>query len=168
MSSPKLNVRKATDIATAQKVIEAVELAESGAGAPLIQRLTGFGARWSRRIRQDNKKARARRLGEPLQWVLQNSDRVLHAELLILIHQIQPRESEVRRLLDAFHSYRAVVGSPVIDLDRAAQILTLFQPGEIPVRSCSKCPSPHLMFAANLQCPLCRFIARTARDSALT
>ncbi len=155
-------VQRAADYDTAQEVFVAVELARCGAGASLIERITGFGPRWIRGVVRQNGGALARKPRDPLRWFEEDPQRLLHARYVVMAYECQPANLAVgRRLLGAFRAYRMVAQYPgLLDINECAQIVDLYQTGNAWVRTCAECRSPHLVLSERPLCPVCRSIAR--------
>jgi hypothetical protein len=60
---------KATTPAVAERVLEARDLALAGSSSALIERLTGFGPRFVRKLVRDHGGAMARKPRDPKRWL---------------------------------------------------------------------------------------------------
>ena len=156
-------VQRAVDLGTAGEVLVATELARCGAASTLIERETGFGPRWVRRVVRENGGAYARKPRDPLLFFDQRPDRLLDACLFLGAHELQARKAATpgKRLLDGYRAYRRLSAGPAsLDINDCAQIVYLFRAGEGRVRQCLECPEPYIVLSDHAQCPVCRLIAR--------
>jgi hypothetical protein len=155
-------VHRAADYHTALEVFVAVELARGGAASVLIERLTGFGARWVRSIVRENGGALALKSKDPLRWFEEHPMRLLHARYVQMAYERQPANDSIgRRLLNTYGAYRRVVSSAsLLDINECAQVIDLCQSGNAWVRECTECQQKHLVLTERTLCPICRLMAR--------
>jgi hypothetical protein len=155
-------VHRAADYYTAQEVFVAVELARRGAASALIERLTGFGARWVRSIVREHGGALAMKSKDPLRWFEENPTRLLHARYVQMAYERQPaNETMGRRLLNTYNAYRRVAAIPgLLGINECAQVIDLYQSGNAWVRECTECQQKHLVLTERTLCPVCRLMAR--------
>lgn len=154
-------VQRAVDCEVAQEVAVAEELAKLGATASLIERLTGFGARWNRTL--------VRRYGGPIaqkprdpRFFDEDPDRRHHAWLCVVMSEDQPANlSPGAQLIEAYIAYRGIAQPGVLNINESAQIIDLYRTGNAWIRSCTQCNRDHLLLSERLVCPECRLIART-------
>lgn len=155
-------VQRATDSETAHEVLIAEDLARCGGSAALIERLTGFGARWVRRAVKRNGGALACKPQDPLRWFEKHPERLLHARCVVMAYERQPaNRSPGRRLYDAYLAYRTLAPqSGLLDVNKCAEITQLYQSHNAWVRTCRECHLPHLVLSERSLCPVCRLLAR--------
>lgn len=155
-------VQRATDYATAQEVAVAVELARCGASAALIERVTGFGARWVRGAVRENGGVLARKPRDPMRWFEADPQRLLHAHYVVMAYERQSANlSAGRRLVDAYRAYRTVASQPgLLEINECAQIVELYQTNNARVRLCGECRVRYLVLSERSLCPVCRLMAR--------
>jgi hypothetical protein len=155
-------VRRAADFQTAQEVVLAVELARVGAASALIEQLTGFGSRSIRRIVREHGGALAMKFKDPVRWLEDDPQRLLHARFVLMPYVLQPSTDGIaRKLLNTYNTYRQLVPPPqLLDVNECAQVIDLYQEGNAWLRECSDCQEMHLVLTERSSCPLCRFIAR--------
>ena len=155
-------MHRAADYHTAQEVFVAVELARRGAASALIERLTGFGARWVRNIVREHGGALAMKSKDPLRWFEENPIRLLHARYVHMAYERQSvNETMGRRVLNTYDAYRRMASSPgLLDINECAQVIDLYQSGNAWVRECTECQQKHLVLTERTLCPLCRLMAR--------
>jgi len=155
-------VRRAADFQTAQEVVLAVELARVGAASALIEQLTGFGSRSIRRIVREHGGALAMKFKDPVRWLEDDPQRLLHARFALMPYVLQPStDSIARKLLSAYNAYRHLAPPPqLLDVNECAQVINLYQSGNAWLRECGDCQEMYLVLADRSSCPLCRFIAR--------
>lgn len=156
-------MHRAVDYRTAQEVCVAVELARRGAGALVLERVTGFGSRWCRVLVRENGGPISRRLRDPHRWFETDPQRLLHGRYIVMAYECQrANRSPGRRLLGAYEVYRRVARQPgLLDINECAQIIDLYQTGNAWVRKCRDCPALHLVLYERPLCPTCRFLAKT-------
>ena len=155
-------VHRAVDYATAQQVSIAVELARQGAASIVIERLTGFGARWVRGIVREHGGALALKLKDPVRWFEGDPHRLLHGRYVQMAYERQPAQDALaKRVLNTYLAYRRVAASPgLLGINECAQLIDLYQRGEAWERECLECQEKHLVIADHATCPICRLIKR--------
>lgn len=154
--------RRAADPNDAKEVIVAVELARCGAASGLVERLTGFGTRWVRSIVRENGGVIAMKSKDPMRWLEESPQRLVHARYIQTAYDVQPaNESIGRRLINAYTAYRRVTPNPgLLDINECAQVIDLYQSGNAWVRECSQCQERVLVLSEHSQCPICRWMER--------
>lgn len=155
-------MHRSADYPTAQEIFVAVEMARVGAAAIVIERLTGFGARWARSIVREHGGALALKWKDPVRWFEANPERLLHAGYVQCAYDMQLTAQSVgRRLLGAYRAYRNATSEPgLLDINACAQIIDLYQSGNAWVRECTECGLRHLVLSERTLCPLCRIEGR--------
>lgn len=155
-------MHRSADYPTAQEIFVAVEMAKLGAAAIVIERLTGFGARWARGIVREHGGALALKWKDPIRWFEANPERLLHAAYVQCAYDMQSTAQSVgRRLLAAYRTYRNATSEPgLLDINACAQIIDLYQSGNAWVRECTECGLKHLVLSERTLCPLCRIEGR--------
>ncbi len=152
---------KPTDLRTAQEVMLAYELAKAGAGAALIERLTGFGPRWARNVVRESGGELARKPRDPRAGFEADLDRLVHARYLTSAYEAQPAHLPLsKQLLHTYLAYRRALCPALWDLNECAQLIDLYQRGVLWVNSCSQCYVPYLALAQRKHCPTCRLVER--------
>lgn len=156
-------LHRAVDYKTAQEVCVAVELARKGAGALVLERVTGFGSRWCRELVRDHGGPIARRLRDPHRWFEEDPQRLLHGTYVVMAYECQRvNRSPGRRLLGAYEYYRRITRQPgLLDVNECAQIIDLYQKGNAWIRPCKGCPLSHLVLYERPLCPVCRFLSKS-------
>jgi hypothetical protein len=154
--------QRAVDVDTAREVFIAVELAKCGAASTLIERLTGFGTRWVRRVVRENGGALARKPRDPLLWFEQRPARLLDACLFQGAYEFQPLTLPPGQpLLDTYRLYRRNASGPgLLDINECAQIVDLCRSGDARIRECIECHEPYIVLSDRMTCPVCRIIDR--------
>jgi len=155
-------MHRSADYPTAQEIFVAVEMAKLGAAAIVIERLTGFGARWARGIVREHGGALALKWKDPVRWFEASPERLLHAAYVQCAYDMQSTAQTVgRRLLAAYRTYRNATSEPgLLDINACAQIIDLYQSGNAWVRECIECGLKHLVLSERTLCPLCRIEGR--------
>ena len=151
-------VQKAVDYATAQEVAVAEELARLGAGAALIEHLTGFGPRWVRGCVRRHNGPLSQKPRDPLRRFGDDPVRLLHAWIVSrVMYDFQSVSSSAgARLVSAYLAYRATAHPPgILDINECAQIIELHTRGEARLRPCATCKTPHLVLSEGSS--LCAF-----------
>jgi Flagellar transcriptional activator (FlhC) len=152
---------RALDCETAHEVLVAEALARLGAAATLIERLTGFGSRWSRIL--------VRRSGGPLAYKPRdarfyegNTDRRHHAWLAVVTYMSQSANlSAGARFVEAYIVYRGEAEQPgLLSINEFAQVIELYRTRNAQLRTCSDCAGGHLVFTEKPICPLCQLVLR--------
>lgn len=147
------------DLANAEGVILAHELAELGASPQLIDRLTGFGERFSRGIVRCKGDATCthRRKDDPAKWFDKDSERILHGSLVVKAFWATVSDDHrAKRVIDAFNTYRQMNFSPILTVVDCADIIDLAECGLAWERTCATCRQRHLMVSEHSECPVCR------------
>jgi hypothetical protein len=156
-------VQRAVDCQVAQEVAVAEELARLGATAALIERLTGFGARWSRNLvrRYDGPMAQKPR---DVRYFDADPDRRYHGRLCISRMEAAPSNlSPGTQLIEAYFAYRGMaqhMPNGMLDINDAAQVIELYRAGVARVHKC-KCNRKFLTFSQRLLCPVCVLMERS-------
>jgi hypothetical protein len=154
--------QRAVDCETAQEVSVAQELARLGATAALIERLTGFGARWNRSL--------VRRYGGPIaqkprdaRFFDEDPARRHQGWLCIVMSEDQPANlSPGAQLVEAYIAYRGSAQQPgILDINESAQVIDLYRTGNAWIRSCTQCKKEHLVLSERQLCPECWLMSRT-------
>lgn len=143
----------------AQNVIVAVELARLGATRQVIQRRTGFGHCWTRRIINENNEDGSgyRRRSDPARWFAREPDRILHGSYIVKAYLAnKPIAHPGDRLRRTYLTYQRMVDAPVLDINVADEIIELYTTGMAWERTCADCGQVHLVVSDFSRCPVCR------------
>jgi hypothetical protein len=151
-------MHRAVDWETAQEVAVAETLANLGAGAALIERLTGFGSRWVRDAVRRHAGPLAQKPRDALKRFGRDPTRLLHGWMIcIVMYEYQPAYlSEGARLVEAYSAYRGIAQPPgILDINECAQIIELYQSNNAWVQPCLLCHRKHLVLSERTVCALC-------------
>ncbi|MGH3430682.1 MAG: hypothetical protein ACRDQZ_24475 [Mycobacteriales bacterium] len=157
-------VQKAVDYETAKEVAVAEALAELGACAARIERLTGFGARWIRGLVRRHDGPLAQKPRDAVRWFSEDPSRLLHGWVVCaVLHEVgAPNLSRGARLVEAYRAYRRLAEPQVLlDINECALIIDLYAQGSAWLRPCTECRKPHLVLAEGSVCAVCQMMART-------
>lgn len=150
---------RVSDLANAEVVILAHELADLGGTAQLLERLTGFSARWCRSIvrGQGGMQGVQRRMDDPANWFDKDAERILHGGYVVKAYwATQAVEHRAKRLIEAFNTYREINFNPILTIVQCADIIDLAESGMAWERTCTSCRQRHLVVAEHPECPVCR------------
>jgi hypothetical protein len=151
-------MHRAVDCETAQEVAVAEALAKLGAGAALIERLTGFGSRWVRDAVRRHAGPLAQKPRDPLKRFGRDPTRLLHGWMIcVVMYEYQLAYlSEGARLVEAYLAYRGIAQPPgILDINECAQIIDLYQSDNAWVQPCPQCHRKHLVLSERTVCALC-------------
>lgn len=157
-------VQKAVDYETAREVAVAEALARLGAGAALIERRTGFGARWIRGLVRRHGGPLAQKPRDALRWFGEDPPRLLHGWVVcVLLQEVEaPNLSRGARLVEAYQAYKRLADAQaILDINDCALIIDLYAEGNAWLRPCTDCGKPQLVLAEGSVCAVCQMIART-------
>ena len=153
---------RAVDCGTATKVLVAASLAKMGACVPVLERTTGFGARWARVL--------VKKHGGPLAYKTRDgryfdsdANRRHNAWLAVVLYDGRVEKTPGAKLAAAYEQYRthAPSGAGVLTINEFAEAIELYLRREAQLRRCTECSEEHLVFEERPLCPLCQLMLRT-------
>jgi transcriptional activator FlhC len=150
---------RVTDLTNAQDVILAHDMARVGGTPQLLERLTGFGARWARAVVKEECGVQPahRRKDDPAVWFEKDSERILHGYYVVKAYRrTNTDDHRASRLIEAYNTYRELSSDPILDINHCADIIELAETGMAWERTCSSCRMRHLVVTEHYECPVCR------------
>src|SRR5579884_923419 len=130
--------QRAVDFETAQWVSVAQALARFGAAPGLIERVTGFGPKWSRRLVKRHGGPIALRPRDPKYFDTDARRRHDSWYFLSMYLDVPANIPMGIRLLEAYLAYRAAQQPGVLNINECAQIADLCGAGEAKVGTCKE------------------------------